>query len=574
MTRDDRPDPMGPLIDDLVAEQNALDAALAAVPEADWARPSPAEGWLLRDCIAHLAQGDEMARRVAETREPLSPTGGGTPSRDALHGRQVEARALSVPELLDWWRRERDRLRRRVVRPRGYRPPGQSRRGCLLPCEPNCSRGQRRDAVKGGCQVPVKVIIQLYPVMPAADEADRRARRPLGRDRDLYHKVVHGMTDIIKAADDLGFWGVTEIEHHLHSEGYEIGPSPGILNAYWASQVKNLRMGQLGYVMSTQHPLRVAEETAILDHLTHGRFFVGFARGYQSRWTEILGQHYGTRATVAGLADPGAGQIEGADAAQRAADDDLNRRIFEDQVELVVKAWTQDLVRHDGEFFQVPFPYAEGVRGYPAADTAAEFGVPGEVGADGEIRGVAVTPAPYQRPHPPVFISSAASLESVAFAAKRGFNVGHFVDIDKLEERAQHYVSISAAAGRTVRLGQGQANIRWLHFGADEAEFDDQLRRYDLDIYKNFYSRFFTGSHFDYGQSEREWLDSIKTSGLFFGGSSDDVKRTLVAEWERVPSEYLIIIWHYAQQPKDDVIREMRVFMEDVYPEIRDAYPD
>ncbi|PZC44331.1 MAG: Mycothiol maleylpyruvate isomerase N-terminal domain-containing protein/Wyosine base formation [Chloroflexi bacterium] len=101
---------MGPLIDDLVAEQNALDAALAAVPEADWGRPSPAEGWLLRDCIAHLAQGDEMARRVAETREPLSPTGGDTPSRDALHGRQVEARALSVPELVDWWRRERDRL--------------------------------------------------------------------------------------------------------------------------------------------------------------------------------------------------------------------------------------------------------------------------------------------------------------------------------------------------------------------------------------------------------------------------------------------------------------------------------
>ena len=112
MTRDDRPDPMGPLIDDLVAEQTALDAALAAVPEADWARPSPAEGWLLRDCIAHLAQGDEMARRVAETREPLSPTGRGTPSRDALHGRQVEARALSVPELVDWWRRERDRLGR------------------------------------------------------------------------------------------------------------------------------------------------------------------------------------------------------------------------------------------------------------------------------------------------------------------------------------------------------------------------------------------------------------------------------------------------------------------------------
>ncbi len=418
----------------------------------------------------------------------------------------------------------------------------------------------------------VKVIIQLYPVLPAKDEAERRALRPLGRNRALYHKVVHDMTDIIKAADDLGYWGVTEIEHHFHSEGYEIGPAPGILNAYWASQVKNLRMGQLGYVMSTQHPIRVAEETAILDHLTRGKFFVGFARGYQSRWTEIVGQHYGTRATVAGFADPESGTTPAVEA-QRKADDEINRRIFEDQVGLVIKAWTEDFVRHDGEFFQVPFPYESGVRDYPAADTAAEFGVPGEVGPESEIRGVSVVPAPFQEPHPPVFISSAASMESVAYAAKRDFNVGYFVDIDKLEERAHHYVDVGRAQGRDYKLGQNQGNIRWVHFGPTSESFDQALQAYDLDIYKNFYSRFFTGSHFDYGRTDGEWIQSIKDSGMFFGGTVDDVKRSLVGEWERVPAEYLIFIWHYAQQPKDDVIREMEIFMDQVYPEIKDAYP-
>ena len=58
----------------------------------------------------------------------------------------------------------------------------------------------------------VKVIIPLYPVLPEDDEADRRARRSLGRNRKLDHQVIHDMTDIIKAADDLGFWGVTEID--------------------------------------------------------------------------------------------------------------------------------------------------------------------------------------------------------------------------------------------------------------------------------------------------------------------------------------------------------------------------
>ena len=46
--------------------------------------------------------------------------------------------------------------------------------------------------------------------------------------------------------------------------------------------------------MGTQNPLRVAEETAVLDHILKGRFFVGFACGYQARWVRTLGQQYKT----------------------------------------------------------------------------------------------------------------------------------------------------------------------------------------------------------------------------------------------------------------------------------------
>ena len=84
-------------------------------------------------------------------------------------------------------------------------------------------------------------------------------------------------------------WGASTIEHHLHSEGYEVGRDPGVLNA-GGGQIKNLHVGALGYVMATQDPIWVAEETAILDHITNGKYFVGFARGYQSRWANILGQ--------------------------------------------------------------------------------------------------------------------------------------------------------------------------------------------------------------------------------------------------------------------------------------------
>ncbi|MBT7360473.1 MAG: LLM class flavin-dependent oxidoreductase, partial [Rhodospirillaceae bacterium] len=187
----------------------------------------------------------------------------------------------------------------------------------------------------------VKVIVQMYPVMPTASEAERMAMRPIGRNAELFQKTLRGWCDIVEAADRLGLWGVTAIEHHFHSEGYEVSPNPGVMNAFWGARTENIRVGQLGYVMSAQNPIRVAEETAMLDHLTEGRCFVGFSRGFQSRWTDVLGQHLGTRAT---LSDGG-------------ADDQLNREIFEDAVDIVLKAWTQESIEHNSARWQIPFPH-------------------------------------------------------------------------------------------------------------------------------------------------------------------------------------------------------------------------
>ena len=224
---------------------------------------------------------------------------------------------------------------------------------------------------------PPKVILQLYPMIPAADEDDRKRRRPLGRNRDAYHRALHDWIDIIRAAEDLGVWGASTIEHHLHSEGYEVGPNPGILNAWWASQFKKIHIGALGYVMATQDPIRVAEETAILDHITKGRYFVGFARGYQSRWTNTLGQFTETRATLS----------------DGSSDDERNRQIFEERVNMVLQCWKEDSVRLEGKYYQAPFPQEAGIVGYPAHKIARVAGSEGEVDANGVLHLSAVRAA-------------------------------------------------------------------------------------------------------------------------------------------------------------------------------------
>jgi hypothetical protein len=52
-----------------------------------------------------------------------------------------------------------------------------------------------------------KVILQLYPVFPPASEADRKARRLLGRDGALYWMILYEWVELLKEAEKLGVWG-------------------------------------------------------------------------------------------------------------------------------------------------------------------------------------------------------------------------------------------------------------------------------------------------------------------------------------------------------------------------------
>jgi alkanesulfonate monooxygenase SsuD/methylene tetrahydromethanopterin reductase-like flavin-dependent oxidoreductase (luciferase family) len=400
----------------------------------------------------------------------------------------------------------------------------------------------------------VKAIVQLYPVVPAEGGAQgRAARRPLGRDRGEYQKIMRDWARIAKAAEDFGFWGIAGIEHHFHSEGYEPAPAPGVVNAWLGAHTSRINIGTNGYPVATHDAIRVAEECAVLDHMLEGRFWAGLSRGYQSRWTDVLGQQHGAKATLS----------DGGDV------DKHNRRVFEEQVDLMLKAWTEDAFDFKGSTYQVPFPYDTGVVGYPAADTAAWMGADGEIDENGVVRRISVTPAPYQRPHPPVFVASSSSDESIRYCARNGFVVCSFSPAAKTTRFAEIYAEEAAAAGHELPLGANQAPVRWPHVTATAAGYDAALQAYDADIFENFYAKFFTHKM----KAGANVVQDMKDSGLFLGGTVDDARRQFSAEWSQVPYEYSINIWHWAQQPTDDLIREMELMATKVYPEIGGMAP-
>src|SRR3989304_4797592 len=67
--------PLDEMRQDLEAEQAALDALVAGLTAAQWAAPTPSEGWAVRDQIAHLAHFDDVAALAITAPEGFAPEG-------------------------------------------------------------------------------------------------------------------------------------------------------------------------------------------------------------------------------------------------------------------------------------------------------------------------------------------------------------------------------------------------------------------------------------------------------------------------------------------------------------------
>src|SRR5919198_4201831 len=85
------------------------------------------------------------------------------------------------------------------------------------------------------------------------------------------------------AAEQAGFDDVWIAEHHFMS--YGICPSAITLAGYLLGATRRIAVGTAVSVLSTQHPVALAEQAALLDHLSGGRFRLGVGRG--GPWVDL-----------------------------------------------------------------------------------------------------------------------------------------------------------------------------------------------------------------------------------------------------------------------------------------------
>lgn len=147
---------------------------------------------------------------------------------------------------------------------------------------------------------------------------------------------------IVTLMDRLGydtFWGA---EHRFQREGYECIPNLLMLFVHLSHLTERIKFGCGFNITPMWHPLRLAEDFATADRLTGGRVIFGVGRGYHSRECEVLGFP------------------------STAIDNEANRELFEDQVEIIFKAFNNRSFSHHSKFYDIPprVPY----RGYELED--------------------------------------------------------------------------------------------------------------------------------------------------------------------------------------------------------------
>src|SRR6185295_13873111 len=176
--------------------------------------------------------------------------------------------------------------------------------------------------------------------LPSTGSRPEIERGMAGTRPELYRRMLDEIADQARLGDDLGYDSVSFTEHHFHIEGFEVSNNPVLLDLFIAMQTKRIRVGQLGIVLPAQNPIRVAEDIAMLDHMSGGRANAGFARGYQRRWVDIMAQQMHG--------------IHGALPHQHDAIDEGNRAAFEEGFRIIKRAWTEDLLSHDGRYWRIP----------------------------------------------------------------------------------------------------------------------------------------------------------------------------------------------------------------------------
>ena len=334
----------------------------------------------------------------------------------------------------------------------------------------------------------------------------------------LYNRYL----DELEYAERLGFDGVCVNEHHQNA--YGTMPAPNLMAAALVRRTERLKVAIVGNGLPLRdHPLRVAEEVAMLDVISGGRIISGFVRG--------IGDEYFSMGI----------------------DPSTSRERFSEAHDLIIKAWTTD----------GPFRW-----------TSKHY----------RLNYVNVWPRPLQQPHPPIWIPAFGSTETMAWAAERHYTyLSVFAPSKLLKRWFDGFREGARAAG--YEASRDQIGILLpIYVAETDRQAHAEGRQHVLWLYhkglKHKFEHLFPPGYMtdhSWGNLLRSGLGSytevsyedLLAQGYAVVGSPATVRERLEELADELGFGLVNALLHIGDMPHDRTIRNMELFATEVMPHFR-----
>jgi alkanesulfonate monooxygenase SsuD/methylene tetrahydromethanopterin reductase-like flavin-dependent oxidoreductase (luciferase family) len=330
--------------------------------------------------------------------------------------------------------------------------------------------------------------------------------------------------------EELGFDGVVFNEHHYSA--YGTMPSPNLIASALSQKTKKIKIGVLGNILPLRnHPVRVAEEYAMIDCLTNGRLIAGFVRGIPPEYI-----WYGVNP-------------------------EESRGRFQEAYDLIMTAWTESVWSFEGEFFK--------------------------------LKDCAIWPRPVQQPHPPIWIA-ARSAESIEWCVKRHLPCAQvYQTTGQIEDTFGYYRTKAHEEGWQAKP-EKFILCRHIYIDDTEQkarEFADPAMRYFFTVFNRGFNEAINKdavakqlsaaltsersfSYFREGNRERQdfskldW-DGLISSGYLIAGNPDSVAKQIKNQMSQIGADHFMGMFHIGNLAHEKVVNSLNLFKKEIMPRLQ-----
>jgi alkanesulfonate monooxygenase SsuD/methylene tetrahydromethanopterin reductase-like flavin-dependent oxidoreductase (luciferase family) len=352
-------------------------------------------------------------------------------------------------------------------------------------------------------------------------------------------------TETLRMMETAGFTTVWCAEHHFFWDGW-LQPTPTnplLFGAFAVNITERLRLGQCGVCLPDWHPIRVAEDVAMLDHMSGGRVDFGMIRGLNSRVNGNFNRDGDRR------------------------DTDRVQSLFWESYEVIRQAWENKPLRHQGRFYQLPVP------GWFDKSVDQDNYDSDYYSAEGELLGLGVLPKPYQQPNPPSYVM-ADSASSTMAAAQRGLGVISFAQSLGASAQISREYRRQFVPGAMSRPSFGV--MRPMYVAKSSAEADRVLRPSINELMAHIsggYSSIWSsrqaflapGDELSAADREADWYDFLVSRQWCFVGTPDAVAEQLSA-YQAEGIEHVVGYWALPFMTFDQMMASQKLLADEVMP--------